>query len=96
MQPLAIEGEMTIYRAAELKPLVVSAVESGAPAIDLAGVTEIDGAGVQLLLLARRMANDAARDLEIAAPSAAVREAAGLLGLHNLFGWDARESAAAR
>jgi anti-anti-sigma factor len=90
MQSFAIAGEMTIYRAAELKPLVVDAVHAGVAAIDVSAVTEIDSAGVQLLLLARRVAKDAARDVEIAAASPAVREAAELLGLHNLFGWDAR------
>ena len=54
---LAVEGEMTIYRAAELHPALRDAVRTqDAPALDLSAVTEFDSAGVQLLLVARREA----------------------------------------
>jgi anti-sigma B factor antagonist len=43
-----VEGEMTIFTAAELKPVLV---ERGAlTAIDLSQVTEFDTAGLQILL----------------------------------------------
>lgn len=83
---LHVEGELTIFRAVELKPLI-----AGAPApaaIDLSGVTEIDTAGVQLLLLARRTALAEQRTLELRAPSAAVSEVVALLNLGPVLGLD--------
>lgn len=54
---LFIEGELTIYRAAELKDALLAAVNhSPVLEVDLAGVTDIDTAGVQLLMLAKRSA----------------------------------------
>jgi anti-anti-sigma regulatory factor len=48
-----VEGEMTIFTAAELKPALV---DSGAvTGIDLSQVTEFDTAGLQLLLAVLRM-----------------------------------------
>jgi anti-sigma B factor antagonist len=71
-----IDGELTIYRAAELKADVLAA-----PALDLGGVTEIDTAGIQLLLLAQREARAAGRGWRIADASPAVDDALALLGL---------------
>ncbi len=76
---LHIEGELTIFRAAELKPQILATPLPAA--IDLSGVTEIDTAGVQLLLLARRTAQAAQQALQLAVPSDAVREVFALLNL---------------
>lgn len=73
---LRVEGELTIYRAAELKAELLAAAE-----LDLAAVTEIDTAGVQLLLLARREAQALGRSWAIAGRSSAVVDALALLGL---------------
>lgn len=79
---LAVEGEMTIYRAAELKPALLDAVRThDAPALDLANVTEFDCAGLQLLLAARREAARLGKRLALLAPSPAVAEACQLLGV---------------
>jgi anti-anti-sigma factor len=79
---LAVEGEMTIYRAAELKPALLEAVRTqDAPALDLAQVTDFDCAGAQLLLMARREAARLGKQLELRGASAAVRDAFALLGL---------------
>ena len=79
---LAVEGEMTIYRAAELKPALLETVRThDAPALDLAHVTEFDCAGLQLLLMAQREAARLGRRLALVAPSTAVREACTLLGV---------------
>lgn len=80
-EPLRLEGEMTIYRAAELKDAVLAAA-----ALDLAAVEEIDTAGLQLLLLARREAHAAGRAWRIGARSAAVDDAIALLGLAEHLG----------
>lgn len=83
VQPaLHLEGELTIYRAGELKPVMLDAVRrSPEPAFDLSEVSEIDTAGVQLLLLARREATSLDRRLALLAPSHTVREAFSLLAL---------------
>jgi anti-sigma B factor antagonist len=79
---LAVEGEMTIYRAAELKPALLAAVRAHeAPALDLSAVTEFDSAGLQLLLAARREAARLGRRLDVTAASPAVRDVFALLGL---------------
>jgi anti-anti-sigma factor len=79
---LAVEGEMTIYRAAELHPALLDAVRTqDAPALDLSAVTEFDSAGVQLLLVARREAGRLGKRLVLQDASPAVRDAFALLGL---------------
>jgi anti-sigma B factor antagonist len=84
-EALRVEGEMTIYRALELKDqLFPQAAVSPATALDLSAVTEIDTAGVQLLLLAQRAARAAGHELRIMAPSAAVLEVLNLMGLDQL------------
>ncbi|HEX5460663.1 MAG TPA: STAS domain-containing protein [Steroidobacteraceae bacterium] len=57
-QPLRIDGEMTIYSAAALAKSVVTAVTdpSREPSLDLSQVTDIDTAGLQILLMARKLA----------------------------------------
>lgn len=53
---LAINGELTIYQANAATEALRSAFASGAlREIDLAGVTEMDTAGLQLLLVAGRL-----------------------------------------
>lgn len=80
---LRIEGELTIFRAAELKPVLL---DHPAPSeIDLSGVTELDTAGVQLLLLAQATALSAHRELRLVAPSPAVTEVFELLNLAAYF-----------
>lgn len=84
---LRIEGEMTIYRADELKQSLLAAIQE-APAleINLSAVTEIDTAGVQLLMFAREAAQVNGRALRMVAHSAAVVEAFELLNLAACFG----------
>lgn len=81
---LRVEGEMTIFRAAELKPqlLCSPALQS----LDLVGVTEIDTAGVQLLLMARRAAQAEGGKLELVASSPAVDDVLALLNVCGCFG----------
>lgn len=82
--PLRIEGELTIFRAMELKPVLLA--EPLPQEIDLAGVTEIDTAGVQLLLLAKKMALAQQRELHLVGHSPAVMEVFELLNVAAFFG----------
>ena len=83
-EALRIEGEFTVFRAAELKPVLL-----GTPPpheIDLSGVTEIDTAGVQMLMLAKRSALAQDRELRLVGHSPAVIEVFELLNVAAYFG----------
>ena len=81
---LRLVGEMTIYAAAELKPRLLDEVAAHAALeIDLAEVSEIDTAGIQLLLLAKREAAAAGKTLALVGHSPAVLE---LVELYKLAG----------
>jgi len=86
---LRIEGELTIYRAAELaealKGSLAQVPAGGAFELDLSGVTEMDCAGVQLLLATQRSANESGRVLRVAATGAAVAEVFDTLQLASHF-----------
>lgn len=76
---LAICGEMTIYQATQLKEAILGTT-AGAPIneLDLSNVTELDTAGLQLLICLQR---DSDRVLKISGSSAAVQSVLDLLGL---------------
>ena len=77
---------MTIHNAAELKEGLAAALrEAGPIEVDLSHVTRIDGAGVQLLILARRMAERRSREMRLLL-SPAMTTAAQLVALQPLFG----------
>ncbi len=70
---LFIEGDLTIRRVQEMKDVLLARLaQSQALEVDLAGVTEIDTAGVQLLLMARRAAQASQKELRLVAHSPAV------------------------
>ncbi|RRS04304.1 anti-sigma factor antagonist [Aquabacterium soli] len=84
---LAIEGEMTIYRAAELKDVLLTALRAPRPLeIDLAEVTDIDSAGVQLLMMAKQAARAQGTELRLVRHSPAVLDVFELLDLAGHFG----------
>ena len=85
-QVLYIEGEMTVYRAAEIKDtLIASIVESAVIEFDLSRVTALDSAGVQILMLAERTAQARHSELRLVAHSPAVRDVLELLKLGAYF-----------
>jgi anti-anti-sigma factor len=87
VQTLRIEGEFSIYRAAELKPVLLQAIEASTVLeIDLSGVAEFDTAGVQLLLLAKRVAAERGHELRLVRHSAVVVDVLQLLDLAAHFG----------
>lgn len=82
---IAIEGEMTIYHAVALKRQILDSINNGSDvSLDLSRVTELDTAGMQLLMMARQEAQHHGRSAQLLAPSAAVRDA---LELYNLGSW---------
>jgi len=87
MSAIVMEEEMTIYRAAELRLLLADAVAGGGEIeLDLSGVAEIDCSGIQLLLAARKSAQERGAVLRLSGHSPAVIEAFELLDLMAHFG----------
>lgn len=81
---LRIEGELTIYRANELKAALLN--EPAPIEVNLCGVNEIDTAGVQLLMAAKKAAVAAQRDFRLVAHSPAVIDVFELLNVAAYFG----------
>jgi anti-sigma B factor antagonist len=87
MPTLAIEGELTIYSAAEQKPRLLAFLASADELeINLAEVSEIDTAGLQLLILLKREAAQAGKSLSFVMHSNAVLETLDLVNLIGAFG----------
>lgn len=79
---MPIAGELTIYTVAQRKAEVLAAFSGEAGgAVDLSGITELDGAGVQLLMVAEAAARSQGRSTGWRDPSRAVAEALGVAGL---------------
>jgi anti-sigma B factor antagonist len=77
-----LSGEATIHRAAEIKQVCLALLEGkGSAELDLSGVTEIDSAGLQILLLLAREARRLERPLRLIGHSPAVLEVLALLHL---------------
>ncbi|MGQ9659229.1 MAG: STAS domain-containing protein [Thermochromatium sp.] len=86
---LRLSGELTIYTVAEtLTRLRAHLAEHHLPVLDLSEVTEIDGAGLQLLLWLRETARARGIALRLVAPSPAVCRVLELLQLHTRFDLD--------
>ena len=81
---LRIEGELTIFRAMELKPAILATPPI--TKIDLSGVTDLDSAGLQLLMLAKKTARAQKRDVTLVGHSPAVLEVFELLNVAAYFG----------
>lgn len=82
-----IEGEITIYTALALKERLLAPLDQCAEMkIDLTGVSEIDSAGLQLLVLAKNEARVRGRNLSISGHSPAVLEVLDLCNLEGFFG----------
>ncbi|MFA6444172.1 MAG: STAS domain-containing protein [Sterolibacterium sp.] len=82
---LAITQDLTIYQAGELKETLMSSVDSYTVLeLDLSRVSEIDTAGIQLLMLAKRECQAHGKTLSIVAHSPAVHE---LMDFYNIAGF---------
>ena len=76
MSVLALAGELTIMTAADRKTELLTAVSRRKSVeLDLSEITELDTAGLQVLLLARREAAEVGKSFTLVSPSPAVLEA---------------------
>jgi anti-sigma B factor antagonist len=84
---IRVTGEMTVYTASQIKQPLMDAIAGGPPNVllDLSGVSELDTAGLQLLLLGQREALVSGRKLKLEAESSAVREVLTLCGALELL-----------
>ncbi|MBK1694968.1 hypothetical protein CKO09_09475 [Chromatium weissei] len=84
---LVLEGELTIYTAtATLATLRDYLSDRKVCALNLSAVTEMDSAGLQLLLWARRMAAEQRIRFQLVGVSQAVVSVIDLLQIEPLFG----------
>lgn len=87
---LALDGELSIYRAAELRDSLLKALADlpagAALELNLAQVSELDSAGVQLLMAAKKSAQAGQRELHMVDHSPAVLEVFERLDLAAHFG----------
>jgi anti-anti-sigma factor len=84
---VAVDGEMTIFNAQELKAaLLAPLVEHDDIEIDLSTVSEIDSAGLQIMVLLKLEALTRSKMLRFTGHSLAVREIIDLCDLGAFFG----------
>jgi anti-sigma B factor antagonist len=84
---ITIEGEMTIYQAAELHEKFKKQLAAcDSIEVDLQLVTEIDTAGLQILLALKREANEAGKAVTMIMHSEPVVEVFELLNIVHEFG----------
>ena len=84
---LRLEGELTIYSVTEARDQLCAALDQHpALQLNLAGVEELDTAGVQLLVWLKQEAKRRAKTLVLFAHSPAVVEVFDLLQVASLFG----------
>jgi anti-anti-sigma factor len=83
---LRIETDLTIYTALATKDLLLAELAAGeALSIDLSAVSEIDTAGLQLLVLASREAAKAGKTLKVISASNAVSSVLALCSMSSLL-----------
>jgi len=79
---LAIQGELSIYRADELKHALIEPLQPDVRlVVDLTKVTEFDTCGLQLLMLAKQTAQKLGGELQLVGHSPAVIEVFELLNV---------------
>ena len=84
---ITINEDMTIYNAATQKPMLLEALADCQELdLDLSQVSEMDTAGFQVLLLAKREALKANKTVRLTAHSKAVTELLDLYNMASYFG----------
>jgi len=86
-QPLAITEDLTIYHALEQKQLLLDALAMNSELeLNLAHVSEMDTAGLQLLVLLKKEAQRAGKQVRIVAHSQAVSSVIDFCNMAAEFG----------
>lgn len=84
---IAVEGELTIYTVTELKDKFLGGLLTNDELeLDLSNVSEIDGAGLQLLVMVKQSALSLEKKFRIIGHSPVVAELLDLSGLSGFFG----------
>lgn len=87
VQRLALSQDLTIYTALDSKQALLDVLNtSDALELDLSQVGEIDTAGVQVLMLAKREAHTKGKEFKIVAHSSVVRQTLDFCNLASYFG----------
>jgi anti-sigma B factor antagonist len=86
---MLLEGELTIYAAAQQHACLMNALRQSTPppGLDLANIKEIDTAGVQLLLMMRNALVGESGTLALSNTTPELREVLSLLRLDGRFGF---------
>lgn len=84
---LDIDGGMTIYEAADFKPALLKWLDAcDELEVSLAGVTEMDSAGLQLICLLKRESLDKGKKLSFVEHSCVVLDVLDLFNMASFFG----------
>jgi anti-anti-sigma factor len=84
---LIVDGAMTIYNAGEIKAQLMNALATAKILeLDLSRVSEMDTAGFQLLVMAKRESQRDGRTLRIVSLSQPVREVIDFYNMDAFFG----------
>ncbi len=84
---LMLDGPMTIYNAGEIKAQLLTGLQTAAILeLDLSHVGEMDTAGFQLLVMAKRESQRQGHTLRIIAHSPAVRDVIDFYNMDAFFG----------
>jgi anti-sigma B factor antagonist len=82
--PFIIEGELTVFTVHALKDRLIAALaDSSTLQIDLSDISEVDGAGIQLLLATRREAQQRGGTLNLTGHPPQLLAALDLADLRN-------------
>ncbi|MFA5626676.1 MAG: STAS domain-containing protein [Thiohalomonadaceae bacterium] len=84
---LRLEGEMTIFTAADIRERLFAPLPRCQQIdVDLSQVSELDSAGLQLMVLAKREATILGKEIRFVGHSPAVLDVLELCGLTGYFG----------
>ena len=79
---LRLEGPLTVYEVGEMREVLLVSMERDRELIvDIAGISDCDTAGVQLLISARKKTGNEKKKIFITGESEAVRKAAERIGV---------------
>lgn len=78
---IALQGEWTIHAAAALRETLLVHLAEGAHTFDVTGITEIDSAGLQLLMATQRSLARSGLELTLQGRSPAVDDVLHIYGL---------------